>query len=196
MYAGLFSAGLFKTTNGGANWSPINNSLSDDQENSFPREIVIDPFNPSTIYSGFGSPAGRGNLYKSTNGGANWSPINNGRPFGVVNALIADQSNSSTLYAAISGNGIIKTINGGANWTSANNGFGTADVLSLVAHPANPAIMYAGTSAFQSQDAFVTKLNSTGSGFFWRNKFKELYDCKCLPTFSDCNRQLFQRLRH
>ena len=169
MYAGIpsFSGGIFKTTNGGANWSPINNGLSDDPENSFPRVVVIDPFNPATLYAGFGSPAGRGNLYKSTNAGASWAPINNGRPFGVVNALIADQSTPSTLYTAIEGHGIFKTINGGDNWTSANVGLGSVNVLSLVAHPTNSAIMYAGTRSFDSQDAFVTKLNSSGSGLLF-----------------------------
>jgi hypothetical protein len=167
MYCGLSSVGFFKTTNGGANWSPINNGLTDDPENSFPRVIVIDPFNSSTLYSGFGSPAGRGNLYKSTNGGASWSPINNGRPFGVVVALIADQSTPSTLYTAIAGGGILKTINGGGLWTGANNGLGSVDVRALVAHPANSSIMYAGTGAFESQDAFVTKLNASGSGLLF-----------------------------
>ena len=169
MYAGLssFSGGVFKTTNGGANWSPINNGLSDDPENSFVRVIVIDPFNPATLYSGHGSPAGRGKMNKSTNGGASWRPITNGLPFGVVNSLIADQSSASTLYAAIEGGGIFKTINGGANWTSANAGLGSVNVLSLVAHPTNSAIMYAGTTAFQSQDAFVTKLNASGSGLLF-----------------------------
>ncbi|HEX5966481.1 MAG TPA: SBBP repeat-containing protein, partial [Pyrinomonadaceae bacterium] len=167
MYAGTFSAGVFKTTNGGANWSPINNGLSDDPENSFVRVIVIDPFNPSTLYSGHGSPEGRGKLNKSTNGGASWTPITNGVPFGVVRALIADQSTTSTLYAVIEGSGVFKTINGGANWTSSNNGFGSVNVQSLVAHPTNSAIMYAGTSGFASQDAFVTKLNSTGSGLLF-----------------------------
>ncbi len=167
MYAGIFSAGFFKTTNGGANWAPINNGLTDDPENSFPRVIIIDPFNPSTLYSGHGSPSGRGKINKSTNAGASWTPITNGVPFGVVTALIADQSTASTLYAGIDGGGILKTINGGANWTSANAGLGSVNVASLVAHPANSAIMYAGTSAFVTQDAFVTKLNSSGSGLLF-----------------------------
>ena len=167
MYAGIFSAGLFKTTNGGASWSPINNGLTDDQENSFPRVITIDPFNPATLYSGHGSPEGRGKINKSTNGGASWTAITNGVPFGVVRGLIADQSSASTLYAGIDGGGVIKTINGGANWTSANNGLGNQKVNSLVAHPANSAIMYAGTAGLLTQDAFVTKLNSSGSGLLF-----------------------------
>jgi hypothetical protein len=169
IYTGTFGNGLFKTTNGGTNWSPINNGLTGN-ENNFVNALAIDPFNPATVYSAHGSSGGPGIINKTTNGGGLWTPINNGvPPDAVVTAIVADRTTPSTIYASTAGRGVVKTVNGGTNWTSANVGFWNAHVNTLVAHAANSAIMFAGTSGAgpNSQDAFVTKLNPSGSGILF-----------------------------
>lgn len=166
IYVGTFGKALFKTTNGGANWSPINNGLTG-AENNFVNAIAIDPFNTAIVYSGHGSAFGSGIINKSTNGGGSWTPMHNGVPNAEVIALVADRSAASTFYAASARNGIVKTTNGGTSWTSANVGLWNANVSSLVAHPSNSAIMYAGSSGSTAQDAFIIKLNSTGSGLLF-----------------------------
>ena len=166
IYTGTFGNGLFKTTNGGANWSPINNGLTGN-ENNFVNALAIDPFNAATIYSAHGSSGGPGIINKTTNGGGLWAPINNGvPPDAVVTAIVADRTTPATLYASTAGRGIVKTINGGTSWTSANNGLWNAHVVTLVAHAANSTIMFAGAIGLgpNSEDAFITKLNSSGSG--------------------------------
>ena len=70
--------GMYKSTNGGATWSAINNGLTADSQI---RSLAIDPQTPSTIYAGgvtfeFLKPLGE--VYKSTNGGADWIAINSG----------------------------------------------------------------------------------------------------------------------
>ncbi len=118
VYAGFINGGLFKTTDGGNNWSaittiPLNFSVVS--------TIVFDPVTPSTIYVG----ASNG-VFKSTDSGATWTALNN---FGIavapnVRALAIDPTTPSTIYAGTFNNGLFKTTNGGTNWTAMNNGMG------------------------------------------------------------------------
>jgi photosystem II stability/assembly factor-like uncharacterized protein len=70
LYAGTENGGVFKSTNGGGNWSPVNTGLTD----TIVRALAIDPVTPTTLYAG----TYRGSVFKSTNGGGNWSPVNTG----------------------------------------------------------------------------------------------------------------------
>jgi photosystem II stability/assembly factor-like uncharacterized protein len=162
IYAGSSSSGVFKTTNGGANWTAMNTGLGGTNISA----IVIDPSNTATVYAGQG---GSGGMNKSIDGGASWTPVNNGIPlvFGVPTAVTEMVATASAVYAATTGAGIIKTTNGGANWTSANAGLNSDFVVALAGHPTDPAILYAGTGGSSSRDAFVAKLNPSGSGILF-----------------------------
>src|SRR5262249_25570683 len=75
--------------------------------------LAIDPTNFSTLYA-----ATYGGVFKSTNGGANWTAGNSGLPPSPtkVSALAIDPTNPSTLYAGTYGNGVFKSTNGGESW--------------------------------------------------------------------------------
>lgn len=164
IYAGTEGNGLFKSTNGGGLWTAMNNGMGGNNP-TFISTVVIDPANPATVYTGHRSGNFGGGINKSTNGGASWTPLTNDVP---PNALIFSMvATSAAVYAATSGGGIIKTTNGGSNWTSTNAGLGSTSVHSLVTHPTDAAILYAGTSGSGLPDAFVTKLNSSGSGLLF-----------------------------
>ena len=155
IYAASTNAGLFKTTNGGSSWVTINNGLSTSDTRTV-TAVVIDPFNSSILYAlqGFNT------LYKSTNGGALWTPLIT--PFPTINTILADPTTASTLYVGTFGGGVLKTTNGGASFTSVNTALWDNVIRVLVAHPSSG--LYAGGSRqFLVTDAFVTKLNSTGS---------------------------------
>jgi photosystem II stability/assembly factor-like uncharacterized protein len=166
IYAGTLGSGFFKSTNGGGNWTAMNSGMGGPNPTVI-SAIAIDPFNSATIYTGHGSNGFGGSINKSTNGGASWTPMNNGVPQSQITALIADRSAPSTLYASTSADGVIKTTNGAANWTSANTGLWKSNVRTLVAHPSSFATFYAGTGSSTTQDAFVTKLNPSGSGLLF-----------------------------
>jgi photosystem II stability/assembly factor-like uncharacterized protein len=100
------------------NWSPINSALS-------VNILAIDPLTPSTVYA-----AGYG-VYKSVDGGLNWSRASSGlqrtdRNFAPdsyvdVRALAIDPQNPAILYAG-TGWGLFKTTDGGASWSIASEG--------------------------------------------------------------------------
>ena len=47
LYAGTWG-GVFKSTNGGGNWSAVNTGLTDTYVNA----LAIDPATPATLYAG------------------------------------------------------------------------------------------------------------------------------------------------
>jgi len=161
IYAGTFNNGIFKTTNGGGVWTAMNTGMGGPSPTNI-NTIVIDPSNTSTIYTGHGSSGG---INKSTNGAASWTPLTNGLPqFQVVNAMVAT---SSAVYAAFGSAGVLKSTNGGDNWTSANAGLWSSAVRALVLRSNDPSSLYAGTGSQFFSDAFVTKLNASGSGLLF-----------------------------
>ena len=165
IYAGTSThAGLYKTTNGGASWTPMNSGMVNILSVN---TIVIDSFDPQTVYAGSGSSGSLGGINKTTNGGTSWTPLSNGVPNVPITTMVADATNSSVLYAATSGAGIIKTTNGGTSWAPANTGVWKSDVQTLVRHPSNSSILFAGGSGDFFQDAFVTKVNVSGSALLF-----------------------------
>lgn len=160
IYAGTNNNGLFKSINGGGVWTAMNTGMGGGSPLSV-NAVVIDPANPSTLYTGHSFSGG---INKSTNGAASWTPLTNGVPAVAINAMAAT---SSAVYAAVNGAGVIKTTNGGSNWANANAGLWSTSVRTLVPHPTNASVLYAGTNTVFSSDAFVTKLNSAGSGLLF-----------------------------
>ncbi|MCF7832414.1 MAG: hypothetical protein K9N05_02410 [Candidatus Marinimicrobia bacterium] len=105
--------GLFKSTDGGVIWNAINPT--------FPEEAIftcfdIDPDNNDIIYVGCGGPTG-GALYKSINGGIDWSQINTEEMFGSIKKLVVNPNNTDIVYASVAGEGLLfKTKNKGRTW--------------------------------------------------------------------------------
>ena len=153
IYAGLSYGGVFKSTNGGANW--VATSLSPANV----RAVLLDPMVHSTIYA-----ATDGGIQKSTDSGVSWMGVNTGlfNPSNRnVNALAFSPADSATIYAATQ-NGVFKSTNGGMTWNPGNNGLAGAVVNAMAIDPSNASTIYCGSAAGLS-DAFVTKLNSSGT---------------------------------
>ena len=104
---GREGGGVFRSTDGGANWSAVNAGLT----NRFVRALVFDPTPPSTVYAGTD-----GGVFKSTNSGVSWSAVSTGLTSQFVRALAVDPASPSTLYAGtenvFGGGGVFKTTNG------------------------------------------------------------------------------------
>ncbi|MGH6689306.1 MAG: WD40/YVTN/BNR-like repeat-containing protein [Gammaproteobacteria bacterium] len=87
------------------------------------RALVIHPSEPGVLYAG----SAAGGVWKTTDAGSSWKPLNDLLPNLAVNALAMDPSNTEVLYAgtgegfnnvdAVRGAGIFKTTDGGQTWT-------------------------------------------------------------------------------
>jgi hypothetical protein len=73
--------------------------------------LAIAPSNPQTVYAW----ANNDRIFKSSNGGANWSHTGNDLPYPRnIQYLAVDPSNPQTVYAATY-SGILKSIDGGTS---------------------------------------------------------------------------------
>ena len=71
VYVGSFNGGIYKTTDGAANWAVTG------ERTNITLTLAIDPFNANVVYAGYnGSPA----IRKSTDGGATWVAASTGHP--------------------------------------------------------------------------------------------------------------------
>jgi uncharacterized protein (TIGR03437 family) len=82
-------------------------------------------------------------LWKSTDGGNTWTPIDNLR-FAAVEALVANPTNPQNLYAAASDTGAFKSTDGGNTWTAIGNGITEPFLYQMALNPSNPSVLYAG----------------------------------------------------
>jgi photosystem II stability/assembly factor-like uncharacterized protein len=105
--ATIGGGGVFKSCDGGANWSPVNEGLTSLDV----RAIVIDPNDSETVYAG--GLGGRG-VFKSANGAGNWSEL--GPPGIGVRGLAVDPNSPATVYVATFENSIVVTHDGGETW--------------------------------------------------------------------------------
>lgn len=116
---GSVGGGLWRSTNSGASWAPVNDFLA----NLAVCSLLRDPLNANTIYAGTGEgffniDAIRGaGIFKSTDGGTAWTQLaaTANSNFHYVNRL-AFSANGATLLAATN-TGVWRSTNGGASFT-------------------------------------------------------------------------------
>jgi uncharacterized protein (TIGR03437 family) len=90
--------------------------------------------------------AERGGVFRTTNGGGNWSIMNNGLNSPAVHSLVVDPKAPSNVYAGTFGGGVFKSTDGGGSWSPANNGLSNQVVISLAIDPVTTSTLYAGTA--------------------------------------------------
>lgn len=153
-YVGAASGGIFKTVNGGADWTPI----FDDQQMLSIGDIEISKNNNNLIYVGTGEVnAGGGSLvydgdgiYKSTDGGTTWQ--SKGLPdIGSVGKIVLDPNNDNITFVGAMGplfrnssnRGVYKSTNGGDSWQQVLAVSDSTGIVDMAIHPTNGNIVYA-----------------------------------------------------
>ncbi len=148
IYVGSASGGIWKTTNGGANWIALDDNLPTLAVGA----VAIDPTNSNIVYIGTGEGSfnwdavyGAGVL-KSTDAGATWNTTGlswSQSQYRAVNTLVIDPTNPNIIYAAMnrygSYGGIYKSTNGGTTWGNYLTGY---DIKDLVMHPDSSQVLY------------------------------------------------------
>jgi len=133
------SDNLYKTSNGGGNWSLLFNAAE-----FLDKDIQVAPSDNQTIYV-----CGEEVIYQSTNAGGSFAKISNGLVATRITAMAVHPAQPQTLYVANSGwsaaSHVYKTVNGGAAWQNVTNNFPNVPCNTIVIDPANPNIIYAGS---------------------------------------------------
>jgi subtilisin-like proprotein convertase family protein len=145
MLAGSVGGGLWRTTDGGAIWWPVDDFMA----NLAVATIVMQPGDPNILYAGTGegfynidSIRGAG-VFMSVNGGSSWShlPSTAGSNWYYVNRLTIAANGGAMLAAT--GSGIWRSTNGGGSWSQVNSDGAIKDVDY---HPTNSNLAIASGS--------------------------------------------------
>ncbi|MBZ0326416.1 MAG: hypothetical protein K8F54_02325, partial [Altibacter sp.] len=137
MIVGANTGGVWRTTDGGANWTPVGDYFS----NLDVYSVAIDPNNSSTYF--FGSISGL--IYKSTDSGATWNQIadlSNSQ----INKILIDPSNSNKMFACSQNTGFYRTTDGGASWNQITSDIRAYDIEFK---PGDLSVVYATGNGFQ-----------------------------------------------
>lgn len=166
MWIGATSGGVWKTTDGGATWQPMDDFLPGIAVNC----MVLNKSNPNVLYVGTGegffeTEEGTTNtacirgagIFKSTDGGVSWTQVaSTANPnFYFVNRLAIHPTNSNILLCA-SSTGLWRSVDAGTNWTQVYAGEWMYDVDF---HPTDGNRAVAGShheGAFYSTDGGLT----------------------------------------
>jgi photosystem II stability/assembly factor-like uncharacterized protein len=192
--------GIFKSTDGGRTWIEMDNGVVEYEGITF-RGFTVDPRSSDIVYaaaelsswawagegrSGREFDMTQGVVYKTTDGGQNWTPIWRGD--NLARYVWIDPRDPDVLYVSTGifdreaansipdsrtpgGVGIIKSTDGGQTWAEVNNGLANLYVGTLFMHPENPDILLAGTGNNQYYDRAGAYL-STDGGESWQQTLR------------------------
>jgi photosystem II stability/assembly factor-like uncharacterized protein len=159
-------SGVFKSIDEGHSWSALTNGFEFDTTENYdrwPTELAIDISNPETLYVAINDPipSAPSLLYRSVNGGANWSVIKEDRIF----ALYSDKGD----VFALSGTGLFFSSDAGNSWTLQNPSLLGDDDSNKILVDAQKVLWIGGSQGlFQSADSGKTFQGIAFPIEFWR----------------------------
>jgi len=153
LYASIMGAGLYRSTEAGGSWEPVN------AEVGVMGPILVDPRDSEILYA-----AGmEGGFVKSEDGGKGWIELGT-IPGGMAMWVSQSLEDPDVLYAA--NGGVSKSTDGGENWRPMNEGL--PEGASTVAVAADdPRIVYAGV--LDGTEARVYRSEDGGESWEARN---------------------------
>lgn len=150
--------GIFKSTNSGQTWLPANNGLplmSGSGSTLDVMSLVAVQAQPGSLYVALDDPTQEnapGRVFKTIDGGANWSAADDGIAGVSVRALRIDPTLPNRIYAAAAGlevtpGGVYVSNDGGASWNSISIDLpvDSAQSLALSIPQVGAATLHAGT---------------------------------------------------
>jgi photosystem II stability/assembly factor-like uncharacterized protein len=184
-YFGAVAGGVWKTTDGGANWAP----LFDKQDISSIGAIAVAPSDHNVVYAGTGEAAIRGNttygtgVYKSIDAGKTWKNVGlkDSRQIG---AIIVDPHNADVVLVAALGHafgpnqerGIFRTTDGGKTWTRVLSKDENTGGIDVIFDPHNSNIVFASLWQARRQPWFFSSggpvsglYRSEDNGVTWKH---------------------------
>jgi photosystem II stability/assembly factor-like uncharacterized protein len=175
--------GVYKSTDGGASWT----HLGLDRTGRISR-IVVHPTDADVVYVaalGHGyTPQQERGIYKSTDGGENWTRVLHVDEDTGASDLVMDPHNPRILFAGLwslemrpwtrvsggPGGGIYKSVDAGESWTKLeDNGLPEGEVgkIALAMTPAQRGRLYA---LIETGDGIPLNGEATNSGELWRSE--------------------------
>ncbi len=174
-YMGTAGGGVWESDDYGENWKNI--SDKNFKSNNI-GAMAIAPSNSKIIYVGTGDSAPRNTvltgegMYKSTDGGKNWTFIGLGETH-IISRILVDPQNPDVVYVAALGHlfganpdrGVFKSTDGGRTWQKILYVDDETGAISLAIDPSRPRVVYA--SMWQmSRTHWTFSSGGPGSGIY------------------------------
>src|SRR5580704_5878322 len=173
-YFGAVAGGIWKTIDGGANWTP----LFDKEDISSIGALAVARSDHNVVYAGTGEAAIRGNstyglgVYKSIDAGKTWRNVGL-KDTRQIGAVIVDPRNENVVLVAALGHafgpnkerGIFRTADGGKTWTNVLSKDENTGGIDVVFDPHNPNIVFASLWQARRQPWFFSS-GGAGSGLY------------------------------
>jgi len=163
IYVTNYNGALSKSTDGGVTYTsgleaPITGT---GETGDWVTPFVMDPWDAETIFTGFN------NVWKSTNGGTNWTKISTWGNVQNIRALAVGPSNPYYIYASRS-SGLFVTQNGGQDWTNISAGLPISQALItyITVSYHDPSKAWVSFSGFQDEKKVY---RTTNAGQTWEN---------------------------
>ncbi len=160
--------GVFRSGDGGATWTQVSHGLP--RKPGFSNTtldvlaMAMHPADEDILWAtqyDISVGAAAVPLYKTVDGGANWTPSSTGLPPGIdLRAILVDPAEPDTLYVSgyfPSGDdgsgsfsnppGVYKSTDGGATWLSISTGLQARSVLTMSLDPFYPSVLHLGTDS-------------------------------------------------
>lgn len=179
MYAAGVAGGIWKTTNAGAAWTPLNDFLA----NIAVSCMAFDPSDSSTIYAGtgegfFNADGVRGaGIFKTTDAGAHWTRLAataSGSNFFFITDIVVSPANGQHVYAATR-TGVWRSLDGGTSWTQvivSNVGNGANGAMDLVMRTDQATdYIFAAVGSFSTSHIF--RNTDAGGNGTWQDVYTE-----------------------
>jgi photosystem II stability/assembly factor-like uncharacterized protein len=172
-YAATASGGVWKSTDGGADWKPI----VDDQPTASMGSIAVSPSDPNVVYVGSGEANIRGNvvqgagIFKSEDAGRSWTHV--WKQPGQIGTMVVHPRNPDVAYAAVLGKpfgpnperGVYRTRDGGRTWQQVLKKDADTGASDVCMDPQNPNTLFAGLWQARRRPWELTS-GGPGSGFY------------------------------
>jgi photosystem II stability/assembly factor-like uncharacterized protein len=161
LIAGTRGRGMFRSTDGGASWSPVVSPTDATLSFADVYDIDIDLQKPDVLYAAI-SGAG---VARSTDAGISWTrltPEASPTASAITHVLVRRTAGNEILYGTAAG-AIFRSTDRGTNWTQVRHGLEVDRILSLESAHKGPETVYAGTmtGVIRSTD-FGTTWSSVG----------------------------------
>ena len=174
-YFGAVGGGLWKTTDGGDNWSPVTDFKI---TSASVGAVAVSETNPDFVIIGTGETCIRGNIlpgdgvYRSTDGGENWEHVGFSESHGISKIRI-HPTNPDIIFVASFGKysapseqrGVFKSTDGGDTWRRVLYRNDETGAIDIVIDRNNPDVLYASLwQAFRKE--YTMSSGGPGSGMF------------------------------
>lgn len=162
-YFGATGGGIWKTTDGGTEWTPVSDGFLN---TSSVGALAVAPSNPDIVYAGMGEKDIRGNIahgdgmYKSVDAGKTWTSIGL-RECQTISRIVVHPTNPDVLYVAALGHvyvkrdvatgridadpnrGVYKSTDGGKSWQRVLFLDALTGAVDVEFDSSNPNVLYA-----------------------------------------------------